>query len=283
MTMKAAERMIASLAAVFIYDRRENQQSAASLKEHRRCEMMEESLSIDWDDALESAAREVGERAQAYKIINARLAHSSSRVYDWLMIGSIITGPMSGTISAIGSAMSPDPTAVLPIVSTLVAFLAGILVAVVRFGKYDEKTTAHKQAAAKLASIEHNVRRQMALPRDRREKAQQYLEWITKSSDDVCTSMPLIPRSAQEQYAAEAEKKGLAVPDPVGDTIEINRGFAAQLSSSERVQVAIDVEEEKEKDPRREVKRTNSIGVTPELELYSDSQMRYQLSRLFNV
>lgn len=241
-------------------------------------------IHTQWDESIETIVCDLGSRAQAYKIMHTKLARSSSKLYQWLMLGSILTGPLSGTISAIGSATSPDPMAVLPIVATFVSFLAGILVAIVKFGKYDEKTTAYKQAAAKLSSLEYNVRQQLALPRDRREHATNYLKWISKSSEDVFAAMPIIPSSTQQWYAEEASKQGLRAPDFVGNTISINTRFVNQLTSKNSpLPNHTNVIQESEPESSQQVQRANTIGVIPELELYGEAEMKYQLSRLFNL
>ena len=48
-----------------------------------------------------------------------------------------------------------DPT--FPIIELVLGFLSGIVVASIKFGRYDEVSNANKTAAARYTSIESNV------------------------------------------------------------------------------------------------------------------------------
>ena len=56
----------------------------------------------------------------------------------------------------------------LVISEIILGFLSGVIVAILKYGKYDEVSTANKSAAAKYASLEANVRRQLSLYRSDR-------------------------------------------------------------------------------------------------------------------
>ena len=100
--------------------------------------------------------------------------------------------------------------------------MSGIVVAITKFGKFEERSSHHKLAASKYTSLESNVRRQLILCRTDRINAGQYLEWIGNSFDELFLASPLVARNIYEKYVELAHKNGISVPDEYEITINID-------------------------------------------------------------
>ena len=177
-----------------------------------------------WNKDQEIAVQKIGESANSLKVMHINVSRNASSKYEMLMIISIILGPASGTINIIG-AEYPDHIAIFLIISAIISFVSGILIAIVKFSSLDEVSIAHKSAAAKYTSLESNVRRQLSLYRDNRPAPDKYLEWLTSSYDELFASTPLIPRDIQDAYAEHARKNGITLPDQIENVIEINTKY----------------------------------------------------------
>jgi hypothetical protein len=175
-----------------------------------------------WTDSMEHNIVRIGEKSLGYKVMHMRSARRSAALHSGLMYLAIIFGPISGLLSGIGVMVHPEAHLVFPLVSTCVAFISGVLVAVVKFAKWEEDYIAHKQSAALYTSLESNVRRQLAIPRDGRCHAMQYIEWVGKSFDDLFTKSPMISSRIFRAYAASATVAGVAVPDEYTLSIRID-------------------------------------------------------------
>jgi hypothetical protein len=260
----------------------------------------EEERIVRWNDKLEAAARDIGEDAKAYKMQHISVARYTSKVHEVLMMTSIVLGPLAGTVSGIGVALD-DGSSVLPIVATVTAFLSGIFVAIVKYGEYDEMSLANKSVAAKYTSLESNVRRQLAMYRSDRLDARKYLEWLTKSYDELFASAPLIPRNVQDAYAEHARSNGWYVPGQIDTMIDINTEYQAcktrEVSNTASIvvqaemratdgQVSDDISLSIEPAPMKgenKMRRTNTLSNHDGLNRFNDGLMNYEMSRMMGI
>uniref|UniRef100_A0A6C0JJC8 SMODS and SLOG-associating 2TM effector domain-containing protein n=1 Tax=viral metagenome TaxID=1070528 RepID=A0A6C0JJC8_9ZZZZ len=231
-------------------------------------ENKEEKSNVYWNQDIEKIVHEIGEKSKSYKIMHIKEAKSISFIYDLLMYSGIILGPIAGLLSAIGSILSPDTSpSTLPIISGCVAFFSGIVVAITKYGKFEEKNSHHKMAASKYTSLESNIRRQLILYRDNRQNAEKYLEWIGNSFDDLFSASPLISDRIYDEYIKIARKKGLLVPDDY--VININNH---KINES--------IREIQNVSSLKKDEVLNNISHFPDINKFSDNMMSYELQRM---
>lgn len=237
-------------------------------------EKNEEKSNVYWNQDIEKIVHEIGEKSKSYKIMHIKEAKSISFIYDLLMYSGIILGPIAGLLSAIGSILSPNTSpSTLPIISGCVAFFSGIVVAITKYGKFEEKNSHHKMAASKYTSLESNIRRQLILYRDNRQNAKKYLEWIGNSFDDLFSASPLISDRIYDEYIKIARKKGLLVPDDY--VININNHKINESIREIQNVSSININTNLKKD---EV--LNDISHFPDINKFSDNMMSYELQRM---
>lgn len=191
-----------------------------------------------WNDRLEHVALDIGESSKAFKIMHIEVAQRSARYYSIYMIIGIVIGPLAGVISGIGVAVEDD-TAIFSIIATILSFLSGIVVAIIKFNKFDEVITTNKSAAAKYTSLESNVRRQLAVYRNDRIDAGPYIEWLDTSYENLFSSAPLLPMYVQTNYIEKAKKSNEYIPSIYLGGIEINTEYSEQspIKNTSRITV----------------------------------------------
>lgn len=249
--------------------------------------------NISWDNRIENNVKKIGEKSTGYKIMHIKASINVSKTYNFLMYCGIILGPLSALLSGIGISLYPDSEVTFPIISSCVSFLSGIIVAISKFAKLEEKGSSHKLAASKYTSLESNVRRQLALCRDDRIKAGQYLDWVGNSFDELFLASPLITTKIYNNYIKIAKKHNISIPDEYGIDININEGYqqdkVKEMTNSEKINVneettPLKIEQIKpiEKKPigNTSIKRTKTFSHYPELNKFSDSQMEYEMQRM---
>jgi hypothetical protein len=238
----------------------------------------EKTPLIEWTSQLENSAKAIGEKATGYKIMHVNAARKANQTYDILMYLGILCGPISGLLSAISAIVNPEADTVLPIFSTVVSVISSIFIAAVKFGKFEEESSAHKLAAARYTSLESNVRRQLLIGRPGRIHVDQYINYIGSSYDELFMASPLIPETIYKKYAALAAKRGMVVPDEYGLTVMIDPVLEQQIINEVVQQTAIQVNVS-DVDMRESKRSIESVPV-PELTRYSDGQMNYELKRM---
>jgi hypothetical protein len=104
----------------------------------------------------------------------------------------IFLGPLAGLISGIGATFDPEADTTFPVISACVALISAFVVATTKFGRFEEKSAEHRNAAGKYNSLAGNINRQMILDREQRVEASKYMKWIGNCFDDLSASSPLI-------------------------------------------------------------------------------------------
>lgn len=247
------------------------------------------TLQTKWNDKLEQVAKEIGENAKGYKLMHLSEAQKSSKIYNRLTIIGIILGPLAGLMSSLESVLSPEESHIyITIPSILFSFLSGIIVVIIKFGKYDEQSIANKQAAARYTSIETSVRRQLGLYRNDRMPANTYMDWLETKYQELFLCAPLLPTKAYDQYSYTAKKLGLNVPNRYATTIIINQEEGDQIFENKDIHVInevsnVDDSREEESVPENnmvEMRRGNTASNLPQLNQYSDKMLEYEMRRI---
>lgn len=254
---------------------------------------------IGWNDDIENNVRDIGEKAKGYKIMHIQEAYRICVKYRWLMYSGIVLGPLSGLLSGIGAVIeSQEKTYIpIPIAVACVGFISGIVVAVTKFGKFEERGSHHKLAASKYTSLESNVRRQLLLPRNDRVNAAKYIEWIGNSFDDLFLASPLISRNIYNEYVKIAKENGITVPEEYEITINIDKGYQLQkfneLKDISNISVNDTPSPKSEiralKHPERnfkgdnQIRRTSQLNHFQEMNKFSDGRMGYEMERMMGM
>lgn len=260
----------------------------------------------NWNDKLEQAAKDIGDKSKSYKIMHIEQAQKTSTTYNQLMILGITLGPLSGIISGIGTVIESDTGPILPIISMVIGFLSGIIVSIIKFGKYDEVSNANKQAAARYTGIESNVRRQLSLYRKDRVDAIEYMKWLENKYEEMFLSAPLLPEDVYDKQVLTVKELGLEIPKKYENTITINKEYETakikEVMNNEDIEICVSEDgeeaEDKEQGTNKEIHlsvsendnsnsdkastilRTRKMANFPELNEYSDKALEYELKRM---
>jgi hypothetical protein len=206
--------------------------------------------NIVWTENIEKAVRDIGASCREYKYINMEAARTCTIKYDVLMYIMIIIGPLSGIFaSADLSAGTCSISSPLQILVAIFSFASGVLTAVIKFSKLENKIIAHKSISVKFGSLENNIQRQLALEREDRQDAARYFYWVSHCFEELFNSSPIIIDSVYEKWLQERIKQG-----------EVEAPLSIQ-SQQKQVPVVVQPEE-------------------TDKNIFSDGNMRYELDRL---
>jgi hypothetical protein len=180
-----------------------------------------------WNDNLESMVKNIGEMSKIYKMMHVHTAQRCNNMYNRYMYLSICIGPMTGLLSSVSPMFDEDTIKYVNITITFLSFFSGILATIIKFGKFDEECSANKLAASRYTTLESNVNRQLSLYRKDRISAKEYVEWLTKSYDELFLASPLVPQEISKIYIDKADKEGIKLinckkDDDKVDKLKIN-------------------------------------------------------------
>jgi hypothetical protein len=217
-----------------------------------------------WNKKIEKVVIDIGNKSFKYKSLHLKVAQDSYNKYSLYMSTVIILSPLAGTIGALGAFINIE-SYIFSITSSLISFICGILVSMIKFGKYDQMSNAHKTATARYISLGNNVKRQLSLYKDDRIPANEYLDWLTHSFDELYISSPLLTNIKEFENMDD-------------EILEDNTEEDDNLE-----QIKIDIKNKIQSSFEEEIKNDYSFLLKQDLHKYDDGLMKYQLNRLNNI
>ena len=167
-----------------------------------------------WNSKLEKSIQSLGELCIGYKWMHCELAKEKTLIYNRLMYCSIFFAPIPGVLNTINAYISDQ--VVIPIIITIISFMTGVLISIIKFGNYESQINKYKSTAGKYTSLANNARVQLNLGKEDREDAKQYIVWFTTSYSDLFEESPIIPEYIMLRYRKHAEKNKFSIPGEVG-------------------------------------------------------------------
>jgi len=160
-----------------------------------------------WNSKIEKVVKLIEKQCRLYKKMHNEFSISNSEKYSWFMISAIAFTPISGVVLSIGTILCKDlqDMYIYNITATLLSFLSGILITIIKFNKYDEISYSHKTSASRYISLEENIKRQLLLYEKDRINATEYLNWLSKSFDELFDSAPNFDSSTLKKYEKQIE------------------------------------------------------------------------------
>lgn len=248
------------------------------------------TTTSNWSDNIEDVIKDIGDHCKGYKWMNIIASKKASNKYNILMYTMICLGPVAGILSAIDY---NQRSVTLETLITIFSFVSGILSAVIKFSKYEQKSSSYKTMASKYASLESNIRRQLSLSRNERVNAGEYLQWVSISYENLFAATPLIANSIYKEWVEIAKQNKVSIPPEINSTVNIqaNNNHIEDLTAIQSIPInklennndSIEVVVQGHNTMKLEKKKRSEVyNTVPDLNRYADSAMRYEMRRLYN-
>ena len=153
-----------------------------------------------WTRTLEEYVSNIGEEAQGFRILHLENAQSYSFYCSVQMYANCALAAASGLAGTLGMLLNPGPSILFPVISATIVFLLALTGPLFSQQKYDQLELTHRQAAAKFASLEGNVRRCMALPAQHRVPPGPYTSYIDSALKVNTESAPPLSAVSLARY-----------------------------------------------------------------------------------
>jgi hypothetical protein len=232
-------------------------------------------ISSRWSEGIEKILKELGDSCQGYKWMNIFAAKRSARIHNALMYTVIVIGPLSGILTTLS-----DDRQYFTVFVTILSFLSGALSAVTKFARLERKSALHKSIAAKYASLEGNIRRQLNLSKSERVHAGDYLDWVSTSFDDLFSSTPLISGDIYNKWADFARENNLTVPKELVLKMDVDHSKVKVLCAIETIKIKDSPDADHNNTSVSIIVEEDNKEVMSDLARYDDAKMKYEMSRL---
>jgi len=207
----------------------------------------------EWTEELEKQVKYLGECAQGYSQMYKMDILRYSRIQQRLTTVSITAGILGGSLLTLALSLGIDKSQFIILISTLLSFGTSASQGYLYQMDYAKIIADLRRQASKYSALQNNIKRQLSLPRDKREKADDYHYWITNNYDQLGETSLSIHPDTIDMYRKICIKDSIPFPDENGDDSKI----------------IIHIE-------KTEIARNNSDDEVK----YTDQRMKYELSRL---
>lgn len=112
--------------------------------------------------------------------------------YNMLMYMGIICGPLSGFICNISQSLNHQDRPIYYIVASFIAYLSGIIIAIIKYGDFSELSLSHRNFALKYLSLSNNILRQLEVCSDQISDDEDYIKWIEHTYDNLLKESPWV-------------------------------------------------------------------------------------------
>ena len=160
---------------------------------------MNDNCKLRWDSSFEKIILNFRKKISKLKNIHISLSKSKHNSYSNLMLSIIIIAPSTGLISGVGSVYKHYENLFL-LSSSFLNILSGIILSIVKFNKYDELSSEHKNSAMRYTYLEHNIEQQLALPKTDRIEAVKYINYLNDEFSLIYTSSPFVDIDFEVSY-----------------------------------------------------------------------------------
>lgn len=216
----------------------------------------------EWTEELEKQLQYIGESAQGYvRMYKMDILYYSAQQQRW-SVCAISSSILSGSLLTLSLGLGLNHNQIMVIISALLAF--GTSLSQNHIHRFDYATIIAdlKRQASKYSGLQNNIKRQLSLPVNMREKAKDYHYWITNNYDQLGETALNIRSDTIEKYRRICQNEGISFPD--------------ENNNNSKVVIHI------EKTPPLNNIISPQSNTQSNTQEYTDHIMKYELARLAN-
>lgn len=167
--------------------------------------------SVDWHTEIEDLLKCWGEKSG-----NLAKVHTYEHKYwrqksNYLTLTSIFITTVTSSISL--STTTSSYHEVIMYIIGFFGFVSTLLQAIKQFYNADDKSSEHKLYSKELSNLYRSVKLQLSLRRTERGDASDYIKWVYKSYDRLCSDSPPVTDKTVERFKQMFTTYKSATPD----------------------------------------------------------------------
>jgi hypothetical protein len=196
-----------------------------SLKKLEDTSESSSDIANSWNSAHETLLASIGDKANCM-----RWMHTQSQIYYdrwnfWLSIPSVTLTALAGASTIGVTQLNPNAQTYFSILIGIVTISTGVLTSINQLIKAPQSSEGHRIAAIAYGKLYRVISNELALRRDQRTNAQEFLKVIRVEQDRLEESCPVIHSNIIRRFNQKVETNAtLEKPEIVGelDHIRVN-------------------------------------------------------------
>jgi hypothetical protein len=196
-----------------------------SLKKLEDTSQSSSDIANSWNSAHETLLASIGDKANCM-----RWMHTQSQIYYdrwnfWLSIPSVTLTALAGASTIGVTQLNPNAQTYISILIGVVTISTGVLTSINQLIKAPQSSEGHRIASIAYGKLYRVISNELALRRDQRTNAQEFLKVIRVEQDRLEESSPVIHSNIIRRFNQKVETNAtLEKPEIVGelDHIRVN-------------------------------------------------------------
>ena len=210
-----------------------------SLKKLEDTSESSSDIANSWNSAHETLLASIGDKANCM-----RWMHTQSQVYYdrwnfWLSIPSVTLTALAGATTIGLTQLNPLAQTYVTIIVGIATISTGILTSVNQLIKAPQSSEGHRIASIAYGKLYRVISNELALRRDQRANAQEFLKVIRIEQDRLEESCPVIQSNIIRRFNEKVESNAtLEKPEIVGELDHIHVNISSKPQSGITRQVS---------------------------------------------
>ena len=220
------------------------------------------SIASTWNTSQEVLLGSIAERSNCMRWLHSESHARYSFINFWLTMPSIVVSALAGyaTIGLTNVYSDEASQRLVNVGIGLMTLSTTVLTAVNQYMKSSQLSEAHRAVAVQYGKLYRTITTELALRRDQRLNATDFIKAIRQEQDRLDESRPEVPNQIVRKFKAEfGTRTDIQKPEIAGDIdrVIINHSLKRQHGQIESLQVP--------KSPLAAAKNTSVVPLDPSL------------------
>jgi hypothetical protein len=184
--------------------------------------LISSSQSSSWNSFQEELLKGISERSNCMRWLHNQCQLHFESLNFWLTIPNVIISTLNGSFTMSLNALFPDPgsqTAATTIIG-LISIFSAVLITMNQYVKSQQMMEAHRAAALAQGKLHRIIMSELALRRDQRQNALEFLKLVRTEQDRLENSSPSILPSIIKRFNSQFADRDIEKPEIAGDLDE---------------------------------------------------------------
>lgn len=184
--------------------------------------LISSSNSSSWNSFQEELLKGISERSNCMRWLHNQCQLHFESLNFWLTIPNVIISTLNGSFTMSLNSLFPDPgsqTAATTIIG-LISIFSAVLITMNQYVKSQQMMEAHRAAALAHGKLHRVIMNELALRRDQRQNALEFLKLVRTEQDRLENSSPSILPSIIKRFNTQFADRDIEKPEIAGDLDE---------------------------------------------------------------
>ena len=182
------------------------------------------TLSTSWNSFQEDLLKGISERSNCMRWLHNQCQIHFETLNFYFTIPNVIISTLNGSVTMSLSALFPsaDAQRVATTIIGLISIFSAILITMNQYVKSQQMMEAHRSAGLAYGKLHRLIMNEMAMRRDQRSNAMEFLKNIRQEQDRLENSSPSVLPSIIKRFNREFKDRDIEKPEIAGDLDETN-------------------------------------------------------------